>query len=297
MLDPLSLDQLRVFVAIAEKGSFSAAARHLMRAQSAVSGAVANLESALGVVLFDRSSWKPEITPHGHALLVDAMAILSRTEQFKARALGLTQGLESELSLVLDVMYPTASLISLVTSFQQAFPSVALRLCTDVLGGVPERVLHGGYALGVQGLPEIDPELASHVVEEICLVPVASPSHALATQRNISRDLLAEQTQIVLTDNSGRTGVRTISVFSNHRILTSDLGSKRVMLIAGLGWGFMPYSFVEEDLSLARLVELHLEERQQINRRKPLFAIYRRNRPLGPAGRWMLEKLKTTNSF
>src|SRR5690606_38927235 len=159
MLDTLNLDQLRVFVAIAEQGSFSAAARHLFRAQSAVSGAIASLESALGVVLFDRGNWKPTMTAHGQALLVDAQSLLARAEQFKAFASGLTQGLEAELSVALDVMFPTESLVDLATNFQKAFPGVVLRLCTDVLGGVPDRVLNGGYDLGIQGLPDVDPEL------------------------------------------------------------------------------------------------------------------------------------------
>lgn len=291
MLDALSLDHLRVFVAIADHGSFSAAARQLHRAQSAVSGAIAGLESTLGLPLFDRSGWKPTMTAHGHALLFDARDVLARADQLKVRAVGMTQGLEAELSVVLDVMFPTAKLVSLVTDFQRAFPGVVLRLCTDVLGGVPERVLNGGYDLGVQGMPDIEPELISHVLPDIVLVPVAAPGHALAGQRGIPGDELAEHTQIVLTDHSGRTSGRTISVFSNRRILTSDLGSKRIMLLAGLGWGFMPYSFVEDDIGLARLVELDLEDRQQRRRSKPLFAVHRRDTPLGPAGRWVLETL------
>ena len=56
MLDPLTLDQLRVFVAVVEEGSFRAAAKRLGRVQSAVSHAVAGLETELEVALFDRSA-------------------------------------------------------------------------------------------------------------------------------------------------------------------------------------------------------------------------------------------------
>ncbi|MBD8898488.1 LysR family transcriptional regulator [Rhodanobacter sp. DHG33] len=295
MLDALNLDQLRMFVAIADQGSFSAAARKLHRAQSAVSNAIANLETALGVTLFDRTSWKPVMTTHGRALLVDARAVLARADQFKARALGLTQGLEAELSVALDVMFPTAQLVELVTSFQQAFPGVALRLSVEVLGGVPERVIAGGYDLGVQGsLPDIAPELIGHSLPEIPLVPVAASIYPLAQQSKVVTDVLREHTQIVLTDHSGRTDGRTFSVFSNRRILTADLGSKRAMLLAGLGWGFMPRSFVEADLGSGQLVELDLAERQPRSRSMPLFAIYRRSDPLGPAGLWVLNKLLST---
>jgi DNA-binding transcriptional LysR family regulator len=292
MLGSLHFDHLRVFVAIADYGSFSEAARRLHRAQSAVSNAIANLESALGVTLFDRSGWKPQMTPHGHALLVDARAILTRADQLQARALGLTQGLEAELSVVFDVMFPTGRLVELVTSFQQAFPGVALRLCVDVLGGVPERVLNGGYDLGVQGsLPDIAPELASHALSEIAVVPAAAPGHPLAKMHKIPNDALQEQTQIVLTDHTTRTEGRSFYVISGRKILTADLGSKRAMLLAGLGWGFVPRSFVEDDLQAKRLIELDLKERPPRTRSLPLFAIYRCSAPLGPAGRWMLDTL------
>jgi len=292
VLNLLSLDQLRVFVTIADIGSFSAAARELRRAQSAISNAVVNLETALGVPLFDRSGWKPTLTPNGEALLSDARAVLARTDQFKARAAGLTRGLEAELSMVFDVMYPVAGLVDLVARLRQGFPSVAIRLRTEVLGGVPEKVLSGEYDLGVQGsLPDIDDSMVSHRLPSIVLVPVATPTHPLATTSGISTEALKQHTQIILTDQSGRSAKRQFSVFSADRILTADLGSKHAMLRAGLGWGYMPRTVVEDDLSSARLVQLDLLDPYVKTRELPLFLIYRRAQPPGPAGRWVVEQL------
>ncbi len=293
MLESLSLDQLRVFIAVADHGSFSAASRQLRRAQSAMSNAIVNLESALGVSLFDRSGWKPQLTASGQALLIDARAVLARADQFKARAQEIAQGLEAEVSLVVDIMYPMAQLVRLVASFRQTFPRVALRLCTEVLGGVPEKVLSGEYDLGIQGsLPDIAPGLVSHVLQQIALVPVAAGSHPLSGQRAISQTALREQTQIVLTDHRKRTLGRLYSVVSDQRILTADLGSKRAMLQAGLGWGYMPREMVAEDLEHARLVELNLAERDPRTLSMPLHLIYCAKLPLGPARKWLVEILK-----
>jgi len=292
VLDLLSLDQLRVFVTIADVGSFSAAARELRRAQSAISNAVVNLETALGVALFDRAGWKPMLTPNGEALLADARAVLARTDQFKARAAGLTRGLEAELSMVIDVMYPVSGLVDLVARLRQSFPSVAIRLRTEVLGGVPEKVLSGDYDLGVQGsLPDIDEALISHRLPSIVLVPVAAPTHPLAISADISTEALKGHTQIILTDQSGRTAKRQFSVFGADRILTADLGSKLAMLRAGLGWGYMPKSVADDDLASGRLVQLDLLDPYVRTRELPLFLIYRRAEPPGPAGRWVVEQL------
>jgi len=106
MLDPLTLDQMRSFVAVVENGSFRAAARRLARVQSAVSHAVANFEAALGVTLFDRSERRPQLTAEGRALLADARAILLKVDALRARARGLGEGVELGLSLVVDTLFP-----------------------------------------------------------------------------------------------------------------------------------------------------------------------------------------------
>jgi DNA-binding transcriptional LysR family regulator len=84
-----TLDQLRLFVAIVDAGSFSAAARKLRRAQSAVSYGIGNLEKQLDVRLFERNARAPTLTPAGEALLVAARDVLRRVGELGVRAQGL----------------------------------------------------------------------------------------------------------------------------------------------------------------------------------------------------------------
>jgi DNA-binding transcriptional LysR family regulator len=132
MLDGVSLDQLRTFIAAAEEGSFSAAGRQLRRAQSVVSQTLANLEGQIGVKLFDRSGRVPTLTDQGQALLSLARAVASEVDLFKARAKGLAGGLETELTLVVDAMFPVAVLASAVAAFQVQFPAIPLRLYVEM---------------------------------------------------------------------------------------------------------------------------------------------------------------------
>src|SRR6202051_5236271 len=106
MLDGVSLAQLRTFIAAADEGSFSAASRRLRRTQSVVSQTLANLEGQLGVKLFDRSARLPVLTDQGRALLVDARAVAGDVDLFKARAKSLAGGLEPELSVGVEVIFP-----------------------------------------------------------------------------------------------------------------------------------------------------------------------------------------------
>ena len=143
MLDGVSLDQLRTFIAAADEGSFSAAGRHLRRAQSVVSQTLANLEGQLGVKLFDRSARLPLLTDQGRALLADARTVAGDIDLFKARARGMARGLEPELSVVADVMFPIAPITGAVAAFQEKFPATALRLYMEGRRAVVQQVLDG----------------------------------------------------------------------------------------------------------------------------------------------------------
>src|SRR6478735_7706977 len=124
-----TLDQLQVFLAVAETGSFSAASRVLNRAQSVVSYTIGNLEAQLEVGLFERSGARqPKLTDAGKALLTDARRIVADLQVMRARAKSIRQGLEAELSLALSVMVPVEAVVAELREFRELFPSVQMNL-------------------------------------------------------------------------------------------------------------------------------------------------------------------------
>src|SRR5882672_3886410 len=293
MLDGLTLDQLRTFIAAAEEGSFSAAGRKLRRAQSVVSQTLANLEQQLGVKLFDRSARYPRLTDHGRALLVDARAVADGMAEFKARAGTLREGLEAELSVVIDVMYPMAALTRALGLFRAGYPRTALRLYVEVLGGVVEAVLDRRCRIGVVGsLPIIPPEVHSQPLLEVPFVVVVAPAHPLASVRGMVRSAgLAKHVQLVLTDRTALSKGREFGVLSPQTWRLSDLGSKHAFLKAGFGWGYMPVPAVEQDIRDGRLVKLRIEGKPARAQVMPMHAVWRKDAPPGPAGRALVEWL------
>src|SRR5882757_2019060 len=128
MLDGITLDQFRTFIAGVDEGSFSAAGRKLKRAQSVVSQTLANLEAQLGVKLFDRSARYPKLTDEGRSLLADARTVADNIDGFKARARAIREGLEPELTAVIDVMYPMEGLTRAAAHSRNTYPHTPLRL-------------------------------------------------------------------------------------------------------------------------------------------------------------------------
>jgi DNA-binding transcriptional LysR family regulator len=294
MLDAVTLDQVRTFIAAAEEGSFSAAGRKLRRAQSVVSQTLANLELQLGVTLFDRSARYPQLTDAGRALLVEARAVAEHMDTFKARARSVAEGLEPELSVVVDVMFPMTALTRAAAHSGTAFPHTPLRLYVEVLGGVVQPVLDGRCRIGVVGsLPELPDALETEALQPVPFVSVVAPSHALAKARGgVLTKALAKHVQLVLTDRTPLTAGRDFAVQSPLTWRLADLGAKHAFLRAGLGWGHMPLHIVEEDLAAGRLKHLRLADADPRYAQLPMRAVWRKDAPPGPAGRTFLAQLR-----
>src|SRR5271170_6330401 len=197
MLDGVSLDQLRTFIAAVDEGSFSAAGRRLRRAQSVVSQTLANLERRLGVKLFERRGRLPALTDQGRALLADARAVAGDIDLLKARARSLAGGLEPELSVAVDVMFPDAAFADAVAAFQKNFPATLLRFDIES-SAVIEPVLDGRCAVGVVGSWAIaPPQLTRETLLTIRVTTIVSPQHPLATRLGrIPITVLAEHIQL-----------------------------------------------------------------------------------------------------
>jgi DNA-binding transcriptional LysR family regulator len=292
MLDGVSLDQLRTFIAAADEGSFSAAGRRLSRAQSVVSQTLANLEGQLGVKLFDRSSRYPVLTDRGRALLADARTVVGDLDLLKARAKSLAGGLEPELSVAVDVMFPDATFTRAVAAFQKEFPATLLRFDVES-SAVVEPVLEGRCAVGVVGSWSVEPPQLTHerlLSVRVCMV--VSPQHPLATRRGpIPTAVLAKHVQLVHIDPADVS--RALGYVRSARVWRlSHLGAKLAFLRAGLGYGGLPIHMVEADLASGALVQITTEDVPAAGRVIAMSAIYRSDSPPGPAGRSFIEHLK-----
>lgn len=288
--DP-SLDQLRIFLAVVEHGSFGGAARAMNRAVSAISYGIAQLEAQLAVTLLERQgSRKPVLTEAGEGLLAEARSVTDRVDALLAKTRSLHAGLESSVGLVLDVMVPGEATAKVLRQFRAMFPTVALTLHIEGLGAVAECLLDERAQLAIGG-PVIGdhPALERQVVGAIELVPVAAPDHPLA-RAGVAPGESRQHLQLVLADRSSLTQGREFSVLSPQTWRLGDLGAKHTLLKEGLGWGNMPREMVAGDLKAGRLIELDLPEKPGAH--YTLSALWRRDTRLGPATSWLIDTFR-----
>lgn len=294
----VSLVQLQTFVAVAQTGSFSAAARSLGKAQSAVSHAVGQLEQELDVALFDRSSRIPVLTAAGQSLLIHSKDVLRKTTQLKSVAAEWSSSSrEMSLSLVVDLIYPVEPLVRLIAALRQEFPSISLTVHTEARGAVTARLLDESVQLGVTGLllAKVPTEIETIPLGHLDLVAVVAAGHALSRLEGpIPLRTLRKHTQLVLDDRSQLTTDQDVGVVGAKNWKIGNQVAKRRFLLEGFGWGAMAWHEVEDDVAQGNLVCFQPASWSAPRLAIPFHIIHRSDRPPGEVARFAIEFLRTS---
>jgi DNA-binding transcriptional LysR family regulator len=285
---PVNLSQLHVLLTIVDTGSFTAAAKRLNRATSVVSYTIDMLEAQLGLALFDRgTARRATLTVEGAAVVAEARSVAFGANLFRARVQGLREGLEAEIALAVDQMFPAERLTSALRLFHNRFPMVPVRLHSEVLGGIERLVRSGKSTIGLGCILFMENDGLTHrQVGSVRLIPVAAPDHVLARpDRPDSRECL----QIAITERYVVKG-RSFGILGEKVWRLSDLNSKHALLVAGIGWGGMPEPLVRDDIEAGRLVRLDLPDWR--GSEYPLQVVHKNDSPPGPAARWLIDHLE-----
>jgi DNA-binding transcriptional LysR family regulator len=294
MLEGVTIEQLRTLCAVADAGSFSAAARELGRVQAAVSQSIDRLETQLGLRLFDRSGRVPRLTRDGQAIVAAARKVDGGVAALDELVTSLKRGTETSLSVVVDAMFPTASLVTFAQDFAAAHRSVELSLFTELLSAVTAQVRERRATFGI-ALEDADlRELEVRRVAAVRLLPVVAAAHPLAAEaQSLDAARLAEAVQIVLGEraDAAASAPDLHGVFSSRRWRVVDLATKHALLLGGLGWGHMPEHVVRDDLRAGRLIELRLDVWGSAPPQRGLVLVSRRGAVPGPVARWAQERL------
>lgn len=287
MAQQWSLEQLRLFVGVAEQRSFSAVARAQGKVQSAVSNAIALLEADLGVTLFERSSGRqPRLTEAGAALLDEARELLRQCERLDGRALALMRGQEAQLRVAQDEAMPYQPVIDSLDELAQQFPLLEVQLASGAQGDVARKLVERRADLGLLFRPErMPPALERRALGKVEMVTVCAVNHPLAQLGRVNRQQLARHRQLLIApQESGYPGGEPIS----PQVWRADsFYAMAELLMRGLGWAWLPRHVVQYPTYHAQMVELSSEWTPPA---LVVELVWRRDEPLGPAAQWLAER-------
>ena len=282
-----NLEQMQLFVSVAEQRSFSAVARDQRKAQSAVSSSIALLEADLGVSLFERSSGRqPRLTGAGSALLEEAREVLRQCERLNGRAQALMRGQEARLRLAQDEAMPYQPVLDSLEALAEQFPSLEVQLASAAQGDVARKLVQRQADLGLLFYHEQIPEaLERRVLGSVEMVTVCGVGHPLAAGGQVNCQQMAQHRQLLMATHSS---VYPGSEQASPQVWRAD--SFYVLaewLMRGLGWGWLPRHVVQYPAYQGQMVELVSEWTPPA---LVVELVWRRDETLGPAARWLAER-------
>lgn len=296
----LTPDALEMVATIARTGSFASAARELGKVPSALTYSVRQLEEALDVLLFDRSSRQAQLTPAGEELVREGQRLLGQMDAVAHRVQRIASGWETQLTLVIETILNPAPIYDLIESFYQLNPPTRLKLQHEVLNGTWEALVSGkaDVALGLGGAGlQGDSQVRTEKIGEMAFDFVVAPHHPLAKRvaeghpTPLRNDILIQHRIVAVADSANRLDPATIGILPGQDVLTvSSMSDKLQVIRRGLGCGSVPHYMVQADLDHGRLVAIALD---QPSRSAQMHYGWRTSgTPPGKALRWWLEHLQ-----
>lgn len=281
-----TLEQLRHFVAAADAGSFSAAARQVGRAQSAVSTSLGLLEADLGVELFDRSRRNASLTRAGEVLLLEARELLRQAGGLEQRALSFAAGQDARLSVALDEALPDRVLAVLVREVSTRFPALELTQLNGTATEVADYVQQGRASVAFH-FDRGDPgaAFAHRYLGDVGQGIFVARDHPLAAMPEVTRNDLARHRQLVMQME----GVEDV-VMSPSAWRSDSFYSIAAMAADGLGWAILPLNIAEyegyrKDLASVPCAGLSLPP-------LPVRTLWLQGRTPSATERWIQERME-----
>ncbi|MBS9402985.1 LysR family transcriptional regulator [Halomonas sp. TRM85114] len=285
----VTLAQWQMLAAVIDHGGFARAAEVVHKSPSTLNHAVHKLEEQLGVAVLEPVGRQVRLTEAGEMLLRRARQLIESAASLEEVANRLSEGLEAEIVLAIDQIFPPDALAQALATFSEAFPYVRVQLHETVLNGGIE-MLHDASADLVVSALSAQGFLGEPLVT-INFIAVAHPDHPLhRLARKLDLRDLEQHRQLVVRDSALRQSMDAGWLKAEQRWTLSHLESSIDMLERGLGFAWIPETRISEALEKGHLVALPLIAGGI--REAPIQLIFRDRDRAGPATHAMASALK-----
>ncbi|EKO3484709.1 LysR family transcriptional regulator [Vibrio fluvialis] len=248
------------FIAAAEQGSFSAAARHLKKSQSSVSIGVNNLELDLGVELFDRTTKYPTLTPQGRRVLEQAKLLVRQAERIRNYCNANLAELEDNISIGVDPLIPLESIDTALCRLIEEYPFVQVKIERRQLHDLHQCLIEGkldlGFCIPEKGMPK---GLEFVTVMDVEFVYVCSPDSKMADMELVTNETLISERQIICSNLLENNLYNETAIVSQDTWQANNMDDVIRLVEQGIGWGIIPNVMYKERLESGTLVKFEPE--------------------------------------
>jgi DNA-binding transcriptional LysR family regulator len=295
----LTPDALTMLQTIASAGSFAAAAREMGMVPSALTYRVRQIEDALDVLLYDRSSRQAKLTEAGAELLREAHRLLEDIDAVANRVKRVATGWEPQLTIAIDTVISKPTVMELCESFFSLSPPTRIRIREETLSGTLETLIAGqaDLALGVGPDSARTAGVHSKPLGSLAFVYAVAPHHPLAhAPEPLSDETLQRHRAVAVADSVQRGLGLTFGLLTGQDVFTvPTMHAKLDAQLRGLGGGNLPRCMADAYIETGRLVVKKTERGQ---RSVPLHYAWRQGKtaPQGRALQWWLAQLESATT-
>lgn len=293
--DVLTPDTLRMLGSIDQHGSMAAAARALGLVPSALSYRVRQLEQALDVLLFDRSSRQARLTEAGQELLREGRRLLLEIDAVAHRVRRVATGWEPQLTLALDSVISRTTVLELCEAFYALQPPTRLKLREETLSGTLASLNSGraDLAIGVVNETSAEPGIRAKPLGQLDFVFALAPQHPLAAlPEPLSDELIGQYRAVAVADSVPSGDGMTLGLLGGQDVLTvPHMAAKLQAQLRGLGVGFLPRYMAQAHMEAGALVERAVQRASRIARCSYAWR-HEASAKTGRALQWWLHQLE-----
>ena len=263
----MDINNLKAFIEVADKKSFSRSAESLHLTQPAVSKRIAALETELSARLFDRIGRTVHLTEAGRVLLPSARQISAELARIEDVICNLGKNISGKLSLGTSHQIGLQRLPPFLKRFRQTYPEVDIDIRFGSSSNALDSVVNGEIEIALCAINEdLSPKLREIDVWKENLVFVVAADHPLAEQENIQLSLLAKCPAVLpeqpsVTRQTVETHLSSLNQKPTVTIDAGDLETVKMMVAIGLGWGCIPDDMVDDSVTVIDVDEALLQRR------------------------------------
>jgi DNA-binding transcriptional LysR family regulator len=295
----LTPDALAMLQSIESAGSFAAAARQLGVVPSALTYRVRQIEDALDVLLYDRSSRQARLTSAGKELLHEGTRLLGEIDAVANRVKRIATGWESQLTLAVDGVITKSTVMELCENFFAQGAPTRIKLLDETLSGTLASLIAGqaDLAIGVVLEPTTSSGIHGKVLGSVNFVYAVAPHHPLAAAPEpLSDEVMLRYRAVAVADSVQQGDGLTIGLLAGQDVFTvASMQAKMEAQLRGLGGGFLPECMVHKHVEAGHLVVKTTERPLRVMR---LSYAWRGSVPRGQgrALQWWLKQLESANT-
>ena len=294
--DVLTPDALAMLQAIAKAGSFAAAARDMGMVPSALTYRVRQIEDALDVLLFDRSSRQARMTEAGVELMREGNRVLGELDAIANRVKRVATGWESQFTIAVDTIISKSTMMELCEAFLAMNPPTRIRLRDETLSGTLEALTSGQADLAIGTGPEGGTlvGLQHKPLGSSTFVYAVAPHHPLAeVSEPLSDEIIQKHRAVAVADSVQRGAGLTFGLLGGQDVFTvASMAAKIEAQIRGLGGGNLPLCMAQRHIDAGRLV---VKKTTQAKRNITVHYAWRAGKlqTQGRALQWWLQQLES----